>query len=356
MPVINEFKQMWSEAFGDPKSWIDFFFERAYTEDDAVTLYTANDVGTVSALLLRRYNLNFHDSFLPIAYLCGACTRKKHRGKGYMGQLIRESLKVARDRGDAIVTLIPANKRLYDFYKQYDFAKAIYAGVNRYTSLHPFNTKLKYHAVHDPAHPTVAEAFCELESRIPGRVCHTQQEYLNILEDIRLDGGSVSVVADEHGEVAGFAFGVHFSDGIVVKDVIARDNDAATGALRGLRAMYPNLPFKEYIMPSADSRPGSLVPRGMARIINPLAVFEVLAACNPAWSCRIKVNDTILPENTGTYTIKKGLVTFDPNNTKTHLDYNVDPGLLTLLVFASPRMGEMIGFPSQRLYQALLLD
>lgn len=356
MPVISEFKQMWSEAFGDSKSWIDFFFERAYDDDDAIVLRTSDEVSPVSALLLRRYDLNFHGERLPLAYLCGANTRRKHRGRGYMAQLIQMSLKVARDRGDALVTLIPANKRLYDFYKQFDFSKAIYAGVRRYTALHPFNTEKPYHPVQNPGYRTVAEVFYEFESRIKGRVLHTPEEYLNVLEDIRLDGGDVAVVADANGEVAGFAFGVHHSDGIVVKDVVARDNDAADGALRELRNLNPNLPFKVYAMPDEDSRPGTLVPRGMARIINPLTVFKILAATNPGWACRIKVHDSLLPENTGTYIIANGKVKFDNTSTNYRLDYYVDPGLLTLLVFASPRMGQMIGFPSERLYQALLLE
>lgn len=356
MPVINELKQMWSEAFGDTKSWIDFFFECAYDEEDAVMLRRADDTHAVSALLLRRYNLNFHGSRLPLAYLCGANTRKKHRGQGYMGQLMRMSLQVARDRGDAIVTLIPARKRLYDFYKQFGFSKAIYAGVRRYTALHPFNTEKSYHPVQNPEHPSTAEAFCEFESRIQGRVLHTPEEYLNVLEDFRISGGHVAAVADDEGHVAGFAFGVHHSDGIVVKDVVARDNDAADGALRELRNLNPNLPFKVYSMPDTDPRPGSLVPRGMARIINPMAVFQVLAQHNPGWGCRIRVTDELLPENSGTYIIGRGKVTFDATGSKQRVDYDVDTGLLTLLVFASPRMGSMIGFPSQRLYQALLLD
>ena len=356
MPVAGEFKQMWSEAFGDSKSWIDFFFERACSQEDIVMLHTPDDVSAVSALLLRRYSLNFHGSMLPVAYLCGANTRRKYRGRGYMGQLMRHALKVAYDRGDAVVTLIPATARLYEFYRQFGFAKAVYAGVKRYTALHPFNTAGEYHAVHSPAHPAVADTFCHYESRIPGRVLHTPSEYLNILEDVRLDGGDVAVVADDMGVTVGFAFGVHYSDGIIVKDVIAKDDDAADGALRELRRMNPNVPFKVVCMPEASTRSGMLTSVGMARIVNPLAVLERLAREHRKWRCRIRLTDSLLPVNTGTYTIESGNVVFDPGSPGGRPDYDVDSEVFTLLVFASPHMGDLIGFPSQRLYQALLLE
>lgn len=356
MAETNELKQMWREAFGDPKSWIDFFFEQAVSDEDIITLNSIGEQNPVAALFLRQYSANFHGVRVPVSYLCGANTRKKYRGRGYMGQLIGESLRVARERGDTLVTLIPATERLYEFYKKFGFAKAIYAAVGRYTSMHPFNTVRHYHAVHDIGHQTVAEAFCEFESAVPGRLLHTPAEYLNILEDIRLDGGDVAVVADDEGRTAGFAFGVHRSDGVVVKDVVARDDDAATGALRELRNLNPNLPFKVFTMPVKSTRTSNLVPTGMLRIVNPMPLFEVLAAENPALKCVIKLTDPLLPENDGVYRLSKGSVEKSDGGRTGSVDYNLDPGLLSLLIFASPRMGELIGFPSQRFYQALLLE
>ena len=98
MNLRNEFKQLWRESFDDTQEFVEMFFSRVYNDDDVITL--SHDGSIISALLLQRYNISFHGTDSPMAYICGAATRRAQRGRGYMSSMIRAALSESYKRGD----------------------------------------------------------------------------------------------------------------------------------------------------------------------------------------------------------------------------------------------------------------
>lgn len=115
----EEIKRIWSECFDDSPEYVDMYFDRVYNDADGMTLERGGRV--VSSLLLQKYRLMVQRSEVGMSYIAGAGTRRNARGNGYMSALIVEALGRSATRGDAVCALIPANDRLYSYYKRFGF-------------------------------------------------------------------------------------------------------------------------------------------------------------------------------------------------------------------------------------------
>lgn len=211
MSKRDDIKRIWSECFDDSPEYIDMYFSRVYDDADGLTL--EKNGKTVSSLLLQRYMMRFHGMELPVSYVSGAATRRNARGKGYMSELMVEALYASVQRGDMLCALIPAHDWLYFFYDRFGFSTVFYVDAQRFTSLHTFPVSGSYHVVDDPYAPEVFEAFSRMERERDGAVLHSHRDFLNILDDLRLDNnGQLAVVANDEGEIVAMGWGVVRND------------------------------------------------------------------------------------------------------------------------------------------------
>ena len=350
--VRDEIRNLWVEAFGSSPEWIEFFFTKSYSDDQPVVGRLNERL--VSSLLLQPYQMSFHGAELPTAYLCGAATYRKHRGKGYMSRLLRAALEEARNRGYAFVTLIPAHDWLYDFYSRVGFETVFYSTADRYTAVHPFPVAGKYHDYSPLDLPTVYNAFSRFEKKIHCRILHTYNDFLNVLEDFRLSKGHVAIVADETDKICSMAFAMDHDDCVVVTDLLGNDHDSQTAALRSLRRHYPDKPFKVLSPAPETENTRVLSPRGMLYTVNVKTVLEALAKADPRWRCTLRIHDDILPANSGIYRVKSGnVVELESAST---FDFDLSQSVFSGMLFSSEKMGDLLGFPSQRPSMALMLD
>ncbi|MCC8072422.1 MAG: GNAT family N-acetyltransferase [Bacteroidales bacterium] len=349
----DEIKKIWRECFDDSQEYVDMYFDRVYREQDAMTL---EDNGrTVSSLLLQHYDLHFHGRDVGMAYIAGAATRRGQRGKGYMAELLAHSLRESRQRGDMLCALIPAHDWLYYYYADKGFSTVFYVDPQRYTSLHTFPTQREYAMSDDPYGQAVFDAFHRMELDLPCCVMHSHRDFLNILDDLAMDGGHfVAMYPEGEAErIVSMAWASVVDGVVVVKRVLGDDGDARTGALRCLRGFYPELPFKVLVPPLSQHR--KLYPRGMARIVNAELCLRTVAESHPKLKLAIRVHDDAIPENAHTFIIANGTLEIRDDYHDT-FDFDVDHKVLADIVFSSPEIGSIIGFPSVRPIMSLMLD
>ncbi len=362
MALRDDIKKIWTEAFNDPREYVDMYFDRVYSDADVVA--TSLSGHPVSSLLLQRYRILFHGVETGCSYIAGAATRRQMRGKGLMTELICKALQASRDRDDMLSALIPASDPLYFFYDRLGFATVFYVDPQRYTSLHTFapdDGVEKFTPVEDIFDVRLWPAFDRMQHRREGMILHSQRDFLNILDDLRMDHGRYVAVADESGEVKAMAWATadeSAADGVVtVKELLGDDEEARKGALRALRAVFPGRPFK--LLAEARGEGRKLYSRGMGRIVNAGLCLEIIAAANPEVRQTIRVHDPILSGNNGIYHMKDGKVTvvddFE-NHSRCKLDLDVDITTFTKLVFSSPKIGGVIGLPAERPHISLMLD
>lgn len=365
MALKDDLKKLWRDSFGDSAEYVDMYFDRVYTDADAMAL--SIDGRVVSSLLLQPYNLWFHGAELPVGYIAGASTRRQSRGKGFMGRLIFQSLTAAYCRGMAAVALIPAHDWLYDFYARFGFTTVFFADAQRYTSLHAFAGSDGFSEVADSYSNEVIDAFVDMERNAGCGILHSRRDFLNILDDLSFENGLFCCVADNADRrIAAMGWAAPAADGerIVVKELLGTNPEARKAVLRRFRAEWSDKPFTLLARPGCQPEdetdndllaPRRLMRRGMMRIVDNLAVIEAIAAGYPQFEATLRISDRMLPQNNHVYRISKGTANEFDSFSGTP-DFDVDAQTFCQIVFSSPAIGDILDFPSVRPHIALMLD
>lgn len=350
----DDVKRLWRECFGDSDEYTDMFFSRVYSDADTLVETTGTDGRVVSSLQLATYDMLLSGNKVPMIYLGGATTARKYRGRGCMSRLMLRALDEAYSREAVMCALIPAHDWLYFFFERFGFSSVYLADRQCFTSFHPFATEAAYEELSDRYSPEVFEAFERYELNRPGGVLHSRRDFLNILDDLSFrPGGTFVAVSRPEAPVAGMAWAFDRGDFIQVNEILGVDHDARTGALQALRREFPNRQFT-VLAPANDHTGRHLYPRGMGRIVNVLRCLEVIAAANPGWRSVIRVTDPLLEQNTGVYLVERGRCG-RVNDYAGALDFDIPIDVFTSIVFSSPSVGSIIGFPSERTHISLML-
>lgn len=338
------------------------FFDAAYVDEEALTESDPATGATVSSLLLLPYSMNFCGESLGVAYVYGAGTLKKFRAKGHMGRLLKRSLREAAERGDSLAVLIPASEALQGYYKRFGFASVFYRQPERYTSIHRFPVEGSYVDVSARPASELFPAFERLMGKRDYCIQHSSAQFLTAMEDSRMSGYGFAAVCrddDEHSPCA-MAWGRHedTSDDIIVTELLAEDPDAANAVIGLLQSQMPDRPVTLMRAAPDDYIGGNLAPEGMARVVNPETFLAAIAASNPKLKLSIRLNDHILTENTGIYTLHDGKLTVsdivtDPDYVP---DLDLTPETLTSMLFSSRRISEITGLPARRPEMSLMLN
>ena len=116
--MIADLKKLWQEAFADPDNFIDFFFSKIYSPNRCHCIL---DQGMPASVL---YWFDCDLKGRKLAYVYAVATLKSHRGQGLAQKLIRESHEILREQGYAGVILVPADEKLFSFYKNLGYEVA----------------------------------------------------------------------------------------------------------------------------------------------------------------------------------------------------------------------------------------
>ena len=352
-------KKLWTEVFHDSKEYVDMYFDRVYRDTDALTV--VSDGKLESSMLLQSYRFLFQQTDVGMGYIAGAMTRRSSRGKGLMAGLIKESFAKAYERGDMLVSLIPSHDWLYFYYDRFGFSTVFYVDTQRFTSLHQFPTEGSYTPVEDIYSDKVYEAFERMERERHCTVLHSHRDFLNIMDDNRADGGRFVAMADADGKIVSMAWAIVNQNMVTVTELLGTDHDAREAACHQLRKLLPDKAFKVLAPPLAEHR--RLNDRGMARIINADLCLQITAKNNPGWHSRIRITDPLIAANNQVWEIADGqasIITetyYTHNDTdRPHLDFDVPINVFNEIVFSSQKIGDVLGFPSQRPVMSLMLD
>lgn len=344
MDKRDEIKRLFSASFREDPKWTEWYFDNVYDDSEAMIAYASSQ--PVSCLMLNRYSLKLGKHVTGLGYLSCATTARQARGQGHMGRLINDALMEAAYRGDALVSLIPASQRLFDYYSRFGFATVFYADERRYTSLHKFNCHKGFKTT-----PTSFEIFNRLELSRRSTVVHNELDFTNICSDIALDEGYVLTVSDNTDDAIVFA--TTTNEVVTVKDIIASNRTARESVLSELRNRVGNRMIVTWSAP--DERPLMLHPRGMGRIVSVQRILEAIASETSMSEQTIRVHDNIIPENNAIFRIHQGIVE-RTTSTMRRLSLDVPVDTLAKIIFNSPRVGDVFGLPTYRPYMSLMLD
>ena len=121
----DSLKRLWKTVFGDPDTFIDTFFEIAYTPERC--RYIAENGEAISALYW--FDCSYEGG--KLAYIYAVATHPDHRGKGLASRLLTESHEHLKALGYAGCVLKPA-KGLFPFYERLGYVTSGF--VSRFTA------------------------------------------------------------------------------------------------------------------------------------------------------------------------------------------------------------------------------
>lgn len=112
---INTLKQMWQSVFLEDEEVTEYFFQNIYADVVIPAIRIEKEIA--SSLFLLDCKIG---DFKGKCVYC-AMTKYNHRGKGYMKKLLDFSYEWCKDNGYDFLTLVPAEKSLFDYYAKCGF-------------------------------------------------------------------------------------------------------------------------------------------------------------------------------------------------------------------------------------------
>ncbi|MDU1911425.1 enhanced intracellular survival protein Eis [Fusobacterium sp.] len=106
---------IWKECFTDSENEVNFYFNEIYKKENFLLLEDGNNEIKAS-LHENPYEIIINNEKLSSFYIVGVAVSPQYRGRGYMGELIRYSLRNAKEKGLDFVFLSPINTEIYKKY------------------------------------------------------------------------------------------------------------------------------------------------------------------------------------------------------------------------------------------------
>jgi len=117
--------EIWKLCFGDPDSYIDFYYAKRYKEDETAVLL---DDGEILAMLtMIPVRTVFPDGrSLNTVMLYAIATHPKYQSRGLATQLMDFSNRYLKARKDELSVLVPGNLQLFDYYRKQGYQDGFY--------------------------------------------------------------------------------------------------------------------------------------------------------------------------------------------------------------------------------------
>lgn len=116
---------LWRDTFGDDEWYINLIFKNIYSHSISPLLIKNDEsekpLEGIAGMVGIDYYLGSRSNETKGAYLCGVATRPEFRGKGIMGNMLREELTDLTEKDYRFSFLIPADKGLRDYYSRFGF-------------------------------------------------------------------------------------------------------------------------------------------------------------------------------------------------------------------------------------------
>lgn len=118
----DEIFDLWKTCFGDEDKYIDFFINNRFVPEK--TLVKRLNGVIVSMLFLLDGEVKISGEIFSSYYIYAACTHPAYRKQGHMEDLINDAKDVATENSVDYISLVPATKELFGYYKKFGFLEA----------------------------------------------------------------------------------------------------------------------------------------------------------------------------------------------------------------------------------------
>ena len=304
MTIKEQVKVLWKQCFHDTDKFVDFYFQKRYTDD--LNNYVEADGRVIAALQRIPYSLTYEGMGMPVAYISGACTDPAYRNKGVMRRLLAEAHRRMYREGVMFSTLIPAEEWLKGYYARSGYANC-FAQVKKLLTAFPspvdnFSELFRIVEI-APRSALCSDAyrfFNHFQSSQEAYIQHDWEDFHIILTDLQLSGGSLWGAFQE-GVLKGLCFCFPDEKLLKITELVSTGEKVEQVLVDYLLSHY-QLSQAECLGREGDES----YELGMARIIHVEAMLRLLAGKSHK-DLYIKVEgDEAIPENNGWHNIEDG--------------------------------------------------
>ena len=333
--------KFWKDSFKDSEEQIKFYFDNIYNEKNYLVLEDNSKI--VSSLHENDYIFNFNNKSIKSKYIVGVSSDITMRNKGYMSKLLIAMLENSKKKDIPFVFLTPINPKIYRKFgfeyfsniEYYNFSVEELANFKlpnneySYIEINEKNKNLYLNDLIKIYNTNMRDNFSYLE--------RNDFYFDKILKEAISDEMKAFILYKNKVASAYIIFGL-YEENIEIRECMALDSISYKEILAliyGYRDYYKNVSLAspnnssiEFLFENQLNIEKFIKPFMMMRVLNPLAIFKNLKLENS--NIKIHIEDKILKENTGLYSLNNEISFSNINEEKGSYDLKID---ITDLVF-----------------------
>lgn len=302
MPAEASLRKLWRECFADTPEYEDFYFTNVYTKN---TVYQVEDAGM---LHLNPYLCQVKKKRMPLCYIVGVGTARAKRRRGIMEALIRQALGDLYSHRQPFTYLMPADVRYYEPFSFTGIAQKAEHRLPEHNIPDTIDTERLQFATYEEMlwcfteeeqQELIYDIHGLLQDRYAVFAIHNQEYFDLLCKEKQCQGGNVVFCFDGRKEIRHFlgffAYGVEPGRMYVEQHVFYRD------AYKTVQLEYAKRNSLGEVL-VVDSFPF------MVRVVHAetfMQLFEEDFRDFAEQNKILRIEDSILPENTGWYFFEK---------------------------------------------------
>ena len=333
--------KFWKDSFKDSEEQIKFYFDNIYNEKNYLVLEDNSKI--VSSLHENDYIFNFNNESIKSKYIVGVSSDIAMRNKGYMSKLLISMLENSKKKDMPFVFLTPINPKIYRKFgfeyfsniEYYNFSVEELANFKLpnneylYIEINEKNKNLYLNDLIKIYNANMKDNFSYLE--------RNDFYFDKVLKETISDEMKTFILYKDKKACSYIIFGL-YEENIEIRECMALDSISYKEMLAliyGYRDYYktvslasPNNSSIEFLFENQLNIEKFIKPFMMMRVLNPLAIFKNLKLENS--NIKIYIEDKMLKENTGLYSLNNEISFSNINEEKASYDLKID---ITDLVF-----------------------
>ena len=345
--------KFWKDSFKDSEEQIKFYFDNVYNGKNYLVLEDNSKI--VSSLHENDYIFNFNNKSVNSKYIVGVSTDITMRNKDYMSKLLVSMLENSKKKGMPFVFLTPINPKIYRKFSFEYFSNIEYYNFSikelvnfklpkedySYIEINEENKNLYLNDLIKIYNFNMKDNFCYLE--------RDNFYFDKILKEANSDEMKTFILYKNKVASAYIIFGL-YEENIEIRECMALDSISYKEILAliyGYRDYYKNVSLAspsnsniEFLFENQLNIEKIVKPFMMMRVLNPLAIFKNLKLENS--NIKIYIEDKILKENTGLYSLNNEISFSNILEEKTTYDLKIDIGDLVFLITGYFSIDELI--------------
>ncbi len=289
-------RDLWEQVFDeDSKSFLDYYYFMK-TKDNEI--YVIEEDGNIQSMIqLNPYTLKTNEALFRGNYIIGVATAPDYRKRGYMGQLLRQTMQDMYTRKELFTFLMPAAEAIYT---PYDF-RYVYRQSQETLQQSTFK------ATDEPSYLNREASFFDCEQlasffsehiEANWQVCTIRDTayYQSVLLERQSELGGIRMVFDGEKLIGTFTYMAEEGLEVLEPLFLSGYEDAFYAALSTLATEKQlDFPIKIYATQQACTSKKPLI---MARILRLEDFLKTLTVrSGEQLHCSFAVLDSILPQN-----------------------------------------------------------